>query len=68
MKNRTIWIAITLSMLMVSALVTGCGSSEKQIQQELSYQEPNQEELHEEYQYLAEVNKGDKGATGLINE
>ena len=53
---------MTLSMLMIPALVTGCGPSEKQIQQELSYQEPDQEELHEEYQYLAEVNEGDKDA------
>lgn len=59
---------MTLSMLMIPALVTGCGPSEKQIQQELSYQEPDQEELHEEYQYLAEVNEGDKDAIGLINE
>ena len=46
---------MTLSMLMIPALVTGCGYSEKQIQQELSYQEPDQKELHEEYQYLAAV-------------
>ena len=59
---------MTLSMLMIPALVTGCGYSEKQIQQELSYQEPDQKELHEEYQYLAEVNEGDGVATGLINE
>ena len=59
---------MTLSVLMVPALVTGCGPSEKQIQQELSYQEPDQEELHEEYQYLAEVNEGDEVAKGLINE
>lgn len=68
MKNRIMRIAMTLSMLMIPALVTGCGPSEKQIQQELSYQEPDQEELHEEYQYLAEVNEGDKDAIGLINE
>ena len=59
---------MTLSMLIIPALVTGCGYSEKQIQQELSYQEPDQKELHEEYQYLAEVNEGDGVATGLINE
>ncbi len=68
MKNRIMRIAMTLSMLMIPALVTGCGYSEKQIQQELSYQEPDQKELHEEYQYLAEVNEGDGVATGLINE
>ena len=68
MKNRITRIAMTLTMLMVPALVTGCGPSKKQIQQELSYQEPDQEELHEEYQYLAEVNEGDGVATGLINE
>lgn len=28
----------------------------------------DQKELHEEYQYLAEVNEGDGVATGLINE
>lgn len=68
MKNRIIRIAMTLSMLMIPALVTGCGPSEKQIQQELSYQEPDQKELHEDYQYLAEVNEGDEVAKGLINE
>ena len=47
MKNRIMRIAMTLSMLMIPALVTGCGYSEKQIQQELSYQEPDQKELHE---------------------
>ena len=57
MKNRIMRIAMTLSMLIIPALVTGCGYSEKQIQQELSYQEPDQKELHEEYQYLAEVNE-----------
>lgn len=68
MKDRIMRIAMTLSMLIIPALVTGCGYSEKQIQQELSYQEPDQKELHEEYQYLAEVNEGDGVATGLINE
>ena len=68
MKNRIMRIAMTLSMLIIPALVTGCGYSEKQIQQELSYQEPDQKELHEEYQYLAEVNEGDGVATALINE
>ena len=44
MKNRIMRIAMTLSMLIIPALVTGCGYSEKQIQQELSYQEPDQKE------------------------
>ena len=47
MKNRIMRIAMTLSMLIIPALVTGCGYSEKQIQQELSYQDPDQKELHE---------------------
>ena len=67
MKNRIMRIAMTLSMLMIPALVTGCGPSEKQIQQELSYQEPDQEELHEEYQYLAEVNDADAFSGGGVD-
>ena len=66
MKNKIKWSALTI--LMIPVLLTGCGPSQKQIQQELSYKEPDQGELHKNYQYLAMVSEVDKAEEGLINE